>query len=171
MPQSLSKKALVESYFTKVAPNEYKSKCGRKRKQKDGSGYSNLLNHIQSDHPDHAHHVMETNTVITKSAGMAATRKANNIYCWIDWIIIEAREFSFPDSDMVKKYTNLDPVTGKTLQEYMSKLEPELENSVASSLPTKFGLIIDGWTDGSTQYLGVFAVYEHEGTFLILLQF
>ena len=171
MPQSLSKKALVESYFTKVAPNEYKCKCGRKRKQKDGAGYSNLLNHIQSDHPDHAHHVMETNTVITNSAGMAATRKANNIYCWIDWIITEAREFSFPDSDLVKKYTNLDPVTGKTLQEYMTKLEREVENSVASSLPTKFGLIIDGWIDGSTHYLGVFAVYEHEGTFLILLQF
>ena len=42
MPQSLSKKALVESYFTKVAPNEYKCKCGRKRKQKDGAGYSPL---------------------------------------------------------------------------------------------------------------------------------
>ena len=39
----------------------------------------------------------------------------------------------------------------------LKSLTVEVERKVASKLPNKFGLILDGWSEGNTHYIALFA--------------
>ena len=36
------------------------------------------------------------------------------------------------------------------------------EKEVAKALPAKFGIIIDGWSEGNQHYFGVYAAYDSD---------
>jgi len=38
-------------------------------------------------------------------------------------------------------------------------VEAVIDEKLKEELPAKFGLVIDGWTEGNTHYFGVFAAY------------
>ena len=54
----------------------------------------------------------------------------------------------------------------------MEELTKCVENEIAKELTDEFSLIIDGWTSGSTHFVGLFASYpSHHGNSTVLLAF
>ena len=72
---------------------------------------------------------------------------------------MELRPFSFVESDYVKKNVKLEAISKKTLQKYMQLLIAKKEQEIIKAMPEKFSLLVNGWTYGSTHYLGVRALF------------
>lgn len=60
------------------------------------------------------------------------------------------------------RFSKIEKISADTLKKYLFKLTAKTEKIIALSLPDSFGIIIDGWTDGSTHYVAVFACFSVE---------
>lgn len=158
----MSKKESVFNFFSSVPVKiegdilVYQCKCGVQRKQKKKSGYSNLLSHIHSSHNDNASSSSQPKMEFFYS------NKAKNIFSCIDWIVSENREFQFCEKELVRKYSKLEPISCNSLMKYIDLLVKNVELKIKNSLPSKFGLVLDGWTDKSTHYIAVFAIFPSD---------
>ena len=63
------------------------------------------------------------------------------------------------ESEYVKKNVKLEAISKNTLQKYMHLLTKKVEQEIIKAMPEKIALIVDGWTSGSTHYLGVMASF------------
>ena len=70
---------------------------------------------------------------------------------------MELKPFEFVESDLKRKYTNLQPICRKTLMKYMHLTTLEVEKAITKSLPDRFALLLDGWIHHSTHFLAVFS--------------
>jgi hypothetical protein len=86
--------------------------------------------------------------------------KSSNIYGWIDWIVAKNLPFSFCEDECTKKYTKLKPISVETLMKYMELLVLQVENRIKDDLPEEFAIIFDGWSEDSTHFIGIFAVFS-----------
>ncbi|EGZ29832.1 hypothetical protein PHYSODRAFT_284516 [Phytophthora sojae] len=64
---------------------------------------------------------------------------------------------------MLFSYSSLDPISEETLRAGMDGVVVAVERSIASELPARFGIMLDGWTHASEHYIAVFACYEVTG--------
>ncbi|KAH9132292.1 hypothetical protein AeRB84_021278 [Aphanomyces euteiches] len=58
---------------------------------------------------------------------------------------------------MTRKYSTLDNISDTALLKWMHILTQRFERTVTRILPSKFALVFDGWTTGSTHYVAIFA--------------
>ena len=72
---------------------------------------------------------------------------------------IVLKPFAFVENELTRKYSSVEKITVTTLEKYMHLLTKKVEKVIARDLPDKFALITDGWTSGSTHFLGVVACY------------
>ena len=92
--------------------------------------------------------------------------KSENIYGWMEWVCMDLKPFAFVENELTRKYSSLEKITVTTLEKYMHLLTNKVEKVIARDLPDKFALITDGWTSGSTHFLGVVACYpSHDQDF------
>ncbi|ETP52673.1 hypothetical protein F442_02350 [Phytophthora nicotianae P10297] len=54
-------------------------------------------------------------------------------------------------------YTNLSPISVDTLRFNMEAVTHEVETIIGAEMPNEFGLMLDGWSNGSEYYLAVYA--------------
>ena len=82
-------KAIVKRYFTEFPEDnsKWKCRCGNILTQKPNTGWSNLFQHIKSQHSDYLQDAQSTlqSFVVSKPASM---KKAANIYSCLEWIWI-----------------------------------------------------------------------------------
>ena len=130
----------------------FKCKCGKILKQKKGTGWSNLMVHIRTQHET-------TPSGPQNTLDFMQCKKSQTIHDWIEWICMELRPFSFVESEYVKKNVKLEAISKNTLQKYMHLLTKKVEQEIIKAMPEKIALIVDGWTSGSTHYLGVMASF------------
>ncbi|EGZ04635.1 hypothetical protein PHYSODRAFT_292782 [Phytophthora sojae] len=64
---------------------------------------------------------------------------------------------------MLFSYSSLDPISEETLRAGMDGVVVAVERSIASELPARFGIMLDGWTHASEHYIAVFACNEVNG--------
>ncbi|EGZ09881.1 hypothetical protein PHYSODRAFT_288514 [Phytophthora sojae] len=64
---------------------------------------------------------------------------------------------------MLFSYSSLDPISEETLRAGMDGVVVAVERSIASELPARFGIMLDGWTHASEHYIAVFVCYEVNG--------
>ncbi|EGZ08087.1 hypothetical protein PHYSODRAFT_288799 [Phytophthora sojae] len=64
---------------------------------------------------------------------------------------------------MLFSYSSLDPISEETLRAGMDGVVVAVERSIASELPARFGIMLDGWAHASEHYIAVFACYEVNG--------
>ena len=76
--------------------------------------------------------------------------------------------FSFVDDILTGEFTKLEPMTRLTFVSYLEKLTPLVEQKISEDMPSKYGLVIDGWTDAGTSshYIVVFAIYSGKSRLL-----
>ncbi|KAG7361649.1 hypothetical protein IV203_036750 [Nitzschia inconspicua] len=162
----ISGKELTAAFFHRETPNGsvWLCRCGKKCRQKEGSGYTNLVGHITRSHHEeylelHAKHVngMKGEPEITDSSWPPKTQK---LHCWISLIVDGLLPFSFCENEMARKYMKHGPIARDTVMKYIDKLSEIVENKIAEVLPMKFALVFDRWSsDDNTHYVAVFATF------------
>ena len=138
--------------------SKFTCSCGTTRSQDLKKGLTNLISHIKSDHKDWEE-VMKSKKK-TGPQSLFVNRKGNLIFNWMEWVIMDNHSFSFVEKTLTKKHTNLEPISVDTLTKYIKLVTEAVEKDVASQLPSKFGIIIDGWKEGTTHYIALFASYD-----------
>ncbi len=74
--------------------------------------------------------------------------------------VMENREFAFVDKPLVHKYSRLENICTETFMKYLRLTTKEVENKLAKELPDKIGIVLDGWSDDSSNhYVALFATY------------
>ena len=160
-----SNKKISKMYFTRRDDdaNLWLCKCGKELTKKKGTGWSNLMHHIKSQHPVYSQRNKQSlSKFVTENPSTSNTvvsRSALNAFGWIELICICLKPFSFVEDPTIRKYINLGSMNNVTLKKYMTKLTLEVEKKITKELPGKFALIIDGWSKGSTHFVGLFASY------------
>ena len=96
-------------------------------------------------------------------------KKAQNVFAWLDWVCNDLMPFSFVDLPRTRKYSNLNPICRNTLMKYLNLVTLEVENAIKDQLPDKFVIAFDGWTTGSTHYVGIMATVPKESSYETML--
>lgn len=155
-------KSTVELYFIQDPDNssKWKCKCGKVLVQRKNAGWTNLLNHIKSQHPEH-NQIVKPHPKLDNFVTVGDnTKKGRNIYGWLNWICCDLKPFNFVENEYTRLYTNLDPISENTLKKYVGAVTKSVEKIISDLLPSKFSIIIDGWTKKSTHFIGIFAAYS-----------
>ncbi|EGZ10352.1 hypothetical protein PHYSODRAFT_520761 [Phytophthora sojae] len=141
----------------------FRCRCGTVRKQTHRNGYSNLMQHIRREHPDYETVMLDATTAETVSLVNFVRHSALNLHGWMVWIVMCNLPLSFCESREARRYSSLDPISEETLRAGMDGVVVAVERSIASELPARFGIMLDGWTHASEHYIAVFACYEVNG--------
>ena len=123
-------KAILKRYFTEfpVDNSKWKCRCGKILNQRPNTGWSNLFQHIKSQHSDYLQDSQSTlqSSVVSKPA---STKKAATIYSWLVWICCGLKTFNFVGNDLTRKYCV--PCTKKYLDPMAPIVQlPVFENAV-----------------------------------------
>ena len=156
MPAS---KDIVMRYFVQEADNLWKCSCGKVLSQKKNTGFTNLFNHIKSQHPEYASSGSQPSISSCFALAPSSCKKGDNIYAWIRWICVGMKPFEFVEDPLTREFSRLQPISVTTLKTYMDLLTREVEKKISLVLPAKFSLVVDGWTKKSTHFIGIFATY------------
>jgi len=131
-----------------------------------GSGYSNLVQHVQCAHPNDYVKIIDDikKTVETPSASSNADsfffpKKTIRLYGWLDLVINGMLPFSTVTNPVFGRNVKFESISRNTLKKYLSLLTREVEAKIRSALPQKFCLVFDGWSHLQTHFLGVYATF------------
>ena len=129
-------KAIAKRYFTEFPEDisKWKCRCGKILTQKPNTGWSNLFQHIKSQNSDYIQDAQSTlqSFVVSKPT---STKKAANIYSWLEWICCGLKPFNFVENDLRRLYCNLAPIAENTLKKYMEIVTKEVEVVIKPSCP------------------------------------
>jgi hypothetical protein len=160
-------------FFTKVSETGseqvFKCSCGTTRKQKKGSGFSNLMSHLREKHDDweQLYEAFKENNHKSKKAPAGhvffVNPKAVLLHSWLDWIVTDNLPIATVEKTTYRNYSNLEAISVNTFSKYLKLVEAAVDEKLKEELPAKFGLVIDGWTEGNTHYYGVYAAYAKDG--------
>ena len=107
----------------------YKCTHNKRVKQPGKKGYTNLMSHLENVHKDSWED--EYRKSETKEQAVLpypkVNKKAENIFRWLIWVILENREYSFVDEPLVRNNTKLEPICQKILQKYIDLVSLEVE--------------------------------------------
>ena len=92
------------------------------------------MNHIFQEHPNYLKEMREAANTHHLTPVIRATKKAQNIYSWLGRIIMENREFKFPEKEFVRKNNKLEPVTDDQIRKYRNLLT-EVQKEISKELP------------------------------------
>ena len=170
---------LARRFFKSVPgePHKWKCTCMKVLAQRNGSGWTNLVNHIKIVHaePDPTSSSPAITNFLRSPKAPLIFKKTVNVSGWIDWVCMGLKPFNFIEDSPTRKYTNLGKLPRNTFLKYMDALTKEIEKSISTKLPDKFAVIIDGWSKGSTHFVGVFATFpsltDNNGYSTALLSF
>jgi hypothetical protein len=108
----------VRLFFQKVNPNDntcraYKCKICDIKRQKNLSGYTNLIDHLNEKHKKWKRVVEQAKSSkkvvgsMDKFLKKGVDPKYKNIFRWLDWIIKGKLPFNFIESPLTRKNTKL----------------------------------------------------------------
>ncbi|ETP18589.1 hypothetical protein F441_07213 [Phytophthora nicotianae CJ01A1] len=63
------------------------------------------------------------------------------------------------DNEVTRAMSRWNSVSSKTLKKYVALVEREVEAAIAEEMPESKGGMFDGWSAGSTYYVGIYADY------------
>ena len=114
-----SRDAFKLFYQSTETPHRHRClKCGALRIQNLKHGYNNLINHMNSCKPRWKN---ELNSVSDQQPPIFVSERARNVFGWIEWVVLEGREFSFVEKELTRKYSNLKGISRKTLVSYIQR--------------------------------------------------
>jgi len=158
-------KDIAAFYFKPVGGelDKYKCRCGQVIKQRASSGSGNLASHVRSKHKNYE-------DVMKKERGNGTNNEILMTYCvsdfsrdvygWMDLTIGNFFPFTFVENNLVRQYCKLKAISRNTLLKYYGGVKLAVEEKLTEEMPPHFGLLFDGWSDGSgSHYVAIFAEY------------
>ena len=144
----------IESYFICKYPG-----CTVKRKRPAGTGFGNIIQHLQSAHPTYISDYQANNSAFVYQYN----EKLISIFKWIEWIVMDNLHFTSVESERFRKKSTMKSISRPTLLKYLNLLTRKLETHLQGTLPNKFGLIFDSWSIFATNYTSIFTCYCPKG--------
>ena len=90
--------------------------------------------------------------------------RTRDLYHWITYIVMENQPFTTVESPWLRQFLSLKTVISRQAISSATK--------VKTTLPPKFGIMFDGWTQNGFHYIATFAVFaENEIRQQMLLNF
>ena len=128
-------KELCLKYFSVDDATKFtwKCQCGAVIIQKKNTGWTNLANHIKSQHGEDPKSVPTGQATISFAKSKRVTSKGSNIYCWLNWVCSSLKPFSFVDDVLTREYTKLEPISHNSLKKYMELVTKEVEKRIQSA--------------------------------------
>lgn len=153
----VQRKKIADNFFRPVVGKENTWTCiycppNGELRQVRGSGNSNLVNHALRKHAELCRSFTVDNTQRTLQLSTAVSSKAKNLYSWLDWIVTNDLPFSTVEKQTFRKYSNLAPISTKTLMKYLQLTVQKVTASLTTLLPDRIGVVFDGWSDGSSTH-------------------
>jgi hypothetical protein len=121
------------------------------------NGRTNLMNHLRT------HKKWEEDWNIEKERRLSdstsrnklsfiseLSEKAKTIFGWLDLVINNNMPLNIIENNVFKRYTNLQPISMKTLLHYMEMINESVILILREECAdiSRFGLVFDGWDDG-----------------------
>ena len=162
-----SSKQLATTFFEEIESKQegsrtittFKCQCGTTRSQDLKKGYVNLLSHIKNQHPDWKD-IMDSKKMQIDQQNPFINKKASTYYSWLQFIVIGNFPFTVVEHPLVRKMSKYESVGVSSVKKYLKSLTMEVEQKVALLLPNKFGIILDGWSEGTTHYIALVACFS-----------
>ena len=161
---SFKTKQLIPYFFSPAdnATNKHLcKKCGKDVVQELMAGYSNLMRHLKACLPTF---VQEFQAHLLTNPGRLevygfSDSKAANIFAWLESVILTNQPFSYVEDPIIRRQSKYEGICVDTLMKYHDLVVKRVEEKVKLELPEKFGILFDGWSERSTHYLAVYAVF------------
>ena len=139
------------------------------------NGYSNLKTHLLTCIPNYQTIYDDRNIVVADMRNFVnVDKKTNNIFKRCELVESENLCSSYVEKIRIRENSYREPISRCTLMKYLDSLGFEVQQVLANLLPEKFGLIFDGWDDGSSNiYFGVFVIWwdqKHSANRVYLLR-
>lgn len=77
----------------------------------------------------------------------------------LEWVIMKNVLLSELDDPLMRAFVNIIAVSSKYLSKYILSIVPIVGYEIMKELPSKFGVMFDGWYDSTIQYVGMFCFY------------
>ncbi|EGZ10799.1 hypothetical protein PHYSODRAFT_337571 [Phytophthora sojae] len=141
----------------------FRCRCSCVRQQAPRTGYSNLVSHVRSQHPDFEEFMRPAAPAETGSLVPWIRQRSLNLFGWLRWTVMCGLPLHFCANPETKRYSNLDPIGEEQLLDGMVRLVQHVKASMRRELPGHFGMKLDDWSHNSEHYLAVFVCYELGG--------
>ena len=110
-------------------PYKWKSKCGKQLIKQTDCGWTNLINHIESEHPKYATEGDQQQTSMASyhvtNTGHKIGRSAMNVHGRLEGVCQGLKPFSFVKDPLTQKYTKLGSMARPILLKNMDLLTKE----------------------------------------------
>ncbi|KAF1331975.1 hypothetical protein FI667_g3996, partial [Globisporangium splendens] len=130
-----------------------------------GSGFSNLISHLTTKHPNYAALFEENQQRSTRtlaSHGFIDMRTAD-VYRWMEWVIERNLLLREVDGPRTRAIARMSPISSKSLKKHIKHVGARVGIEITAAMGNAFGLMFDGWTCGSAHYVGIYTVFAHDG--------
>ena len=162
--------ALIRTLFIETIDGVYKcNSCGTVRKQKKNTGWSNLLDHVKTAHADFFTRFKDGKnsgemhqTQLKEMFKICYPKTTTNLFGWIKWVVHGLKPFNFVEDPLNRENSKLDGISRNTLIKHLELLTLSVEKKISQKIESKFALVMDGWSTGSTHYLALFAVFDNK---------
>lgn len=92
---------------------------------------------------------------------------AQKVVSWINLVVKKNLPMSSCEDPVFNE--NFKGISIQTLRKYLFKLVDKIKEGIATELPDKFGIIMDGWSNSQQHYVAIFANYMLNGETRIVL--
>lgn len=139
----------------------WECESSKKNVKRGGSGLTNLCAHVSLHHKEEVAEVLVRDRTPNNISFRCPTHseKTRHVHAWMECIALCILPFNFCENPIIRKQFKQSGVCRNTLVRYIHELCKNVENRVRSALPEMFAIVFDGWSDGSTHYVAVFATY------------
>lgn len=161
---STNSKSISEFFFNRTEDLLWECKKCHKTKAKSG-GWTNLLSHIRScigsDYEDqyNEHKKLTASSTNAPTFFIKVSEREKEVYKWVEFVVMKNLPVSFVDCPYTRDVTRLRNISSQTLRAIILDLLAVVNETIQAELPSKFTIVFDGWTEGSTHYIGIAAAY------------
>lgn len=166
----ISGSEVTKYFYEQCVDDVHKYKCKKCTlvRTQSGTGYTSLIDHLHREHPGFVEEMVKSKSSNPSNIMAAFTsKKGTKIHGWMEDVIMNNLPFSYITVPSIRKHSALEPISLTTFYKAMNLTVKHVEKTIAKMLPPKFGIMLDGWSHGTTHYLGVYAVISYEFNELI----
>ena len=79
---------------------------------------------------------------------------------WILYHVVKNQSISVVECPAMRKLARLKPVSSRSVRKHLLSLMTVVKEYVKQRLPSTFASVLDGWTEGTDHYIGIWASYN-----------
>ncbi|CAG8720798.1 32077_t:CDS:2 [Gigaspora margarita] len=141
---------------------------------KKGTGYTNLMNHLDAKH-ENFKSIYQQYLGITTSPMISFNydTSVRNIFYLVSLIIKCQLPLNACESPDFVLHTGLSKLDALTVDKYLNSLANIVQERIKNTLPEKVGIMFGGWMNNGIHFVGLFGIYQtvHESRNLVLLAY